>query len=409
MKIAYLLESVGRTGGNVVLFKHMDALAAAGHEVQVVTPYGCTPWRELRQQPAVAGFGYQGQWGLLKRAQIGLRRRLPALERQVTHWLRPSPERRSRWITERLIRFCPPSDLVVATHALTTFAAARLGGDARAFHHMQGYEPWFSGDERLARIIAPAYHLPLSRIANCSWLADHVRQQGGTVSGTVFPGVDHQVFRAAVAGADCAAGLDAIPALAPGISSSTAASVPAGAFTNTRDGTDPVRILSYCDPRPLKGWAESVAAMERVFARAGQERPIEWHVFGHGSAAGCPVPVQHHGFLTHAQLADLYRAADVLFLPSWFESFPLQPVEAMACGTAVVTTRIGTEDFAWHERTALVVEPRAPEQLAAAILRLIDDPGLRCQLACRGQEKAADFTWERSAEQLLRLLGLADG
>lgn len=330
MKIAYLMESVGRTGGNVVLFKHMAALSAAGHEVSIVTPYGSHPLAQVvDQSSSSAHFGYFGMWGALKAMQLRLRKVSSKAERRLSAVVRGTARQRSNRITERLVRNCPDADIVIATHSLTAFAAAQMRGRASCFYHMQGFEPWFSDDEEFSKIAEATYHLPLFKIANCSWLAGHLSTIGASADAIVYPGVDHTIFR-----------MEEEPVR-----------------PDSHDVSHPLRVVSYCDPRPLKGWADSVEAMKAVIART-PGRQVEWHVFGHGDASLCPIPLTHHGFLPHEALAKLYRSADVLFVPSWLESFPLQPLEAMACGIAVVTTKTGTEDFARDGVTALVVPPQ---------------------------------------------------
>jgi glycosyltransferase involved in cell wall biosynthesis len=105
-------------------------------------------------------------------------------------------------------------------------------------------------------------------------------------------------------------------------------------------------------------------------------------------------------------LAELYSEADLIFVPSWFESFPLQPIEAMACGTAVVTTKIGTEDYARDNDTAIVIEPRNSNSLAFAIINLINDVDLRNRISRAGLRESQKFTWEHSAKEIKSAFGL---
>ena len=102
-------------------------------------------------------------------------------------------------------------------------------------------------------------------------------------------------------------------------------------------------------------------------------------------------------------LAELYCSCHVAVNPSWYESFPLPPMEAMACGTAVVTTPYGTEDYARHELTALVTLPRDVNSLATNITRLLEDNVLRRQLADAGRHEALRFTWEEAAATAERI------
>lgn len=93
----------------------------------------------------------------------------------------------------------------------------------------------------------------------------------------------------------------------------------------------------------------------------------------------------------------------MVICPSWYESFPLPPLEAMACGTPVVTTRIGTEDYAFNEKNCLVVPPRNPKAMAEAILRLLDDESLQERFKKEGLKTARQFTYDRTVDRLEEL------
>ncbi|MFT3914652.1 MAG: glycosyltransferase family 4 protein [Anaeromyxobacteraceae bacterium] len=111
-----------------------------------------------------------------------------------------------------------------------------------------------------------------------------------------------------------------------------------------------------------------------------------------------------------ARLRALYNEAAVFLAPSWTEGFGLTPAEAMACGAAVVATDAGGfREFAHDGETALVVPARAPEALAAALLRLVRDPALRVRLARAGHALIQGFTWARAADGLEAILRDAIG
>jgi len=97
-----------------------------------------------------------------------------------------------------------------------------------------------------------------------------------------------------------------------------------------------------------------------------------------------------------------YSAADVFITTPWYEPFGITPVEAMAYGTPVVGARVGGVQYTVVDGvTGLLVPPRAPEALAAAVCRVLGDETLRRRFASQGMARAAElFTWEAVTEQI---------
>jgi glycosyltransferase involved in cell wall biosynthesis/ribosomal protein S18 acetylase RimI-like enzyme len=108
---------------------------------------------------------------------------------------------------------------------------------------------------------------------------------------------------------------------------------------------------------------------------------------------------------------DLLAAMDVFVLASWREGMPRSAIEAAAMGRPLVLTDIrGCREVAGHEREALLVPPRDPEALAAAVLRLAGDPALRHRLAAAARTRAVERFSEAAVAQRVvdhygRLLG----
>jgi glycosyltransferase involved in cell wall biosynthesis len=112
--------------------------------------------------------------------------------------------------------------------------------------------------------------------------------------------------------------------------------------------------------------------------------------------------VRFTGHVPEADLPYLYNAANVFCLPSLYEGFGLPVLEAMACGTPVVcSTTPALLEVAGD--AALSVDPRDHDALAEAIVRIIADQNLAPELAGRGLARAAYFSWERAAEQTVRV------
>lgn len=109
--------------------------------------------------------------------------------------------------------------------------------------------------------------------------------------------------------------------------------------------------------------------------------------------------VTTHSGLESEQIADLMRSAEVMCVPSLYEGFSLPTVEALASGTAVVASRAGAipEVVGDHEDgdpCAVLVEPGDPEELAAAVSALLDDPDRRAALGAAGRARALErYSW----------------
>jgi glycosyltransferase involved in cell wall biosynthesis len=104
-------------------------------------------------------------------------------------------------------------------------------------------------------------------------------------------------------------------------------------------------------------------------------------------------------------LSPYYEAADVVAIPSLSEGSPNVLLEAMAFGVPVVATEVGgIPEIVAHGETALLVPPRDPAAMAAAIERLISDPGAASTLARQAREKVeTDYSPESRAKCLVRI------
>ena len=108
--------------------------------------------------------------------------------------------------------------------------------------------------------------------------------------------------------------------------------------------------------------------------------------------APCPQP----------ELADWYRAADVVLVPSHSESFGLVALEAQACGTPVVAAAVGGLRTAVRDGySGVLVDGHDPEVWARVLSDLLVSPGRLLQLSAGAREHAAAFNWPATAERLV--------
>ncbi|MGQ0811852.1 MAG: glycosyltransferase family 4 protein [Nitrospiraceae bacterium] len=108
------------------------------------------------------------------------------------------------------------------------------------------------------------------------------------------------------------------------------------------------------------------------------------------------------GRLTRADLRLLYSHADLFVFPSLYEGFGMPVLEAMACGAPTITSNTSAlpevaGDAAW------LVDPTNTEELGDAMVKMLDDEGLRGTLRVKGYERVKQFTWNRAAEQTLSI------
>jgi len=106
------------------------------------------------------------------------------------------------------------------------------------------------------------------------------------------------------------------------------------------------------------------------------------------------------GFVDDADLGAWYSGADLFAFPSLYEGFGLPPLEAMRCGAPVVTSHVSSLPEVVGD-AALTVDPEDVAALAAAMRRVLTDRALADDLRGRGIERAAQFSWKRTARETL--------
>jgi len=112
--------------------------------------------------------------------------------------------------------------------------------------------------------------------------------------------------------------------------------------------------------------------------------------------------VRFLGFVPFETLRCFYEMAAAFVFPSRYEGFGLPPLEAMACGTPVVTSNISSLPEVVDE-AAVLVNPENVFDIARGIRDVLLDESLRADLIRRGREQAARFSWERTAREVLAI------
>ena len=113
--------------------------------------------------------------------------------------------------------------------------------------------------------------------------------------------------------------------------------------------------------------------------------------------------VRFLGFVPDEDLVGMYNLAAAVAYPSLYEGFGVPPLEGLACGAPVLTSRVSAIPEVVGE-AAVLVDPTDTASIAAGLRRLLEDADLRASLRPAGLERARIFTWERAGRQLRELI-----
>jgi len=348
VKITFILNSIGISGGVRVVFEYANHLYERGHQVSVIFPliptWSDTKWYNIRTTAgAIKGIAQK----LVKGNKIN-RFDLKAKLVRVTS------------LSERYI---PDSDIVVATWWSTAYCVARYGDNkGKKFYLVQHYEIWGGPKEK----VDSSYKLGLKIIAVSGWLKNIIESELGGDVEAVIPNAPSWEF-----------------------------------YPENRKENKVVRILMPYRKERWKGFSDGVKAFEIARRKYAN---IQLVVFGLGQGRNLPQYVEFHRNPTGAELRKVYNSCDIFLFPSHCEGFGLPPMEAMACKIPVVTTNVGAiPDYTIPNKTALVSQPRDVEGLARNVIRLVENTNMRKRIAENGYNHVKEFTWGKATDRLERI------
>jgi glycosyltransferase involved in cell wall biosynthesis len=272
-------------------------------------------------------------------------------------WI-PGFRPRVRWVRRWEPARLPDGDIVVATAWQSAAAAAEAPARCGAgFYFVQHYESLYHGSPETVDV---TYRLPLRKLVISTWLRDVVREKFAGDAEVLVTPVDPALFHR----------------------------VPVAV------GTSRPRVLMLHHEYAWKGVADGVEAARRVKARVPGLVLVG---FGLKAPRDASPYDEFHANPPQDRLAAVYSGCEVYLCPSWDEGLGMPPMEAMACGAALVTyDNGGCRDYARDGETALVARRRDVADLAAKLERLVTDAGLRGRLAAAGQRLVTTaFDWDR--------------
>lgn len=272
---------------------------------------------------------------------------------------------------KELLENFPESDVIVATQWSTAPLVADLvqtGRGGVGVYFLQDYESWFfPADDQVSRAkVMATYQLLHHKIVMSDWLKGMLEKDGYSAT-KIHLGMNLSIFYP----------------------------------RSVRETRHPI-VLAMARPRtPWRGFPHIIEGLKQVKNALPE---VEIVLFGDDlSKHKIPFAYRDEGIITNQnKLAELYSAADVYLDGSDFQGFGRPALEAMACGTACVLTKVGgVTEYAQDGFNCLLVPPKQPEAFAQAIIKVLSDADLKENLVQGGLVTARDYCHKREARETL--------
>ncbi|MGO9558435.1 MAG: glycosyltransferase family 4 protein [Acidimicrobiales bacterium] len=190
--------------------------------------------------------------------------------------------------------------------------------------------------------------------------------------------------------------------------------IPHVAEPTTTPPVEPPYILAIGTVEPRKDYPGLVEAFQEMSQHDADLRLVIAGADGWGAesltdaiaARRLEDRVVRLGYVNEEERNALLWNASALAYPSLYEGFGFPPLEAMVAGVPVVATRAGSVPEVVGD-AALLVEAGDPGELAKALESVLNDSGTRARLIAAGRERAAAFSWDRTASEMVALYQLA--
>jgi glycosyltransferase involved in cell wall biosynthesis len=346
MKITFLLPGSDLSGGARAVLEHANRLQKKGHDVSVVYP--------------LVPLGSGTQAYQIKKFLRGVSILATNLGKgNNVGWF----DLKARFLRVPMLleRFIPDADIVVATWWATAYYVNKYGpSKGTKFYFIQSYETWGGPEAKVNH----TYKMKLHKIVISTWLRNIMENRfHEKVAALVPDGIDLEIFHP----------------------------------EKNRDYGNK-RVLMCYQPQKLKGIKDGLKAWEIIKRKVPGAQLV---MFGLKKGKDVPDDVEFHRYTSDDQLRKIYNSCDVFLFTSHLEGFGLPPIEAMACGCAVVTTNVGAvPDYTIPNETALVCAPGDAESLARNAIALLKDADMLRSIAHRGHDYVQRFSWDTSAAQL---------
>lgn len=374
MRINFTLWSVGLAGGVRAIFEIANRLSEKGHHITITALGGDYRWFSLNTNVKVNYTKLPNVFQILNPIfKIKYKRCMNYLDiNLIFDKLKKLGVDLELDFIKPLYKTVPECDINVATWYPTAFAVYRSGKGV-PFYFFQDFEELVkSSGHYYLRMFKESLYLPLNIITGSQWLRKWIRQNYGKDATVVGYGINHDVFYPRENILTDVYGLK-IMGIFRGL-----------AYKGDKDLIEALNIVSQKIPNITL----IAVSSKEIFLKMLNKNTCKFNYILFDRP-------------DDDKMAQLYSSADVFVFPSHVEGFGLPPLEAMACGTPVVTTDcLGVRDYVVNGKNAIVVPPQNPNALADAVINVLTNKMLAKKLRDNGLKTAKAFTWDKVTEKI---------
>jgi L-malate glycosyltransferase len=351
MKITFIVSQYNRiSGGNRAIFEYANRLQLMGNTVNIY----------VLAKPA--------RWYRIDHWKRIINKTVTEVVPETIDWLENKiPINVLSYNDENLI---PDSDILLATAWQTADFVNRFSDSkGKKFYFVQHHESLWTREKNKAQ---KTYYMPFKKLVISTWLKEVLQDKYQQKAEVLITPVNEKSF-----------------------------------YREDNDQCSASRVCLLHHDYDWKGYTDAMEAVKILRSRNYKIDPV---VFGEKLSEPSSLyedagfKFEYHYRPTGETLRSLYASCGIYLCSSWYEGLGMPSMEAMACGSALVTTDTGGSwDYALDGETALVSPPKQPEKLADNLARVMDDEILRNKLAENGCQKINEFSWESNSLRLENL------
>jgi len=350
MKITFILPGFIKipVGGVKVVNEYANRLSDHGHEVTLIYPIQINTGNPI----------------------YFIRKKISSIFDRLQHvsddlYYIPKPSVSVMVIQQIISKYIPFGDAVIAVGWQTAEAVASLPPEhGRKFYLLQSFETYFFPKKR----ILATYHLPLKKIAVSKWIMDEMEKIGENCLGPLGNAVHHEEF-----------------------------------YLESPQSERRNDVMMVYHPNKIKGAKDGI----EVLKMAKKRLPELTAVFVAPRKPIHRIPSWIEVIIRPSidELRQLYNSSKIFLHTSHWEGWPLPPMEAMACGCAIVSVgNRGVCEFLTNQEDALIVPIGDKKVLLENLIRVISDFTLSKKLAENSHKTAQNYHWDSCCDTIEKIL-----